>query len=313
MRRVILLVQRRREDILLFVASLCVAILLFLQLQPRLASGREREFDVPLTFIGLSDTLTVVKAPRTVRVLASGTQQAINELEASRVTASIDLADAVSGTGRYVIEVDGPKRRGLEYSPLRQLAEVAIEKSLTTEFDVTLTAVGTPPEGLTFEGSSVSPSRVSIQGPASSIESVKSVRAVLDVSSLAPGRTKILELEALDENGQPVTLINFEPRTVEVTPAVSIGPSTRQLLVTPVIRNQPAPGYRVVSYSVVPNQVEVTGATEDVSRFTVVDTEPIDLSGRRATYTISVKLRLPERLEAVTSDTVTVRIVIQKG
>jgi YbbR domain-containing protein len=120
-------------------------------------------------------------------------------------------------------------------------------------------------------------------------------------------------LEPLGDENLPVPLVTIEPSTVQIRPAVSIGPSRRELLVTPVFTGQPAFGYRVTGYSVTPNEIATSGESSDVSRMTTVDTEPISLEGLTSDRTFQVRLRLPEGLTSTVGDIVAVTVRVRRG
>ena len=108
MSRVIDFLTSKREDMLLFAVSLVIAFALFVQLQVGLEPGKEREFEVLLSFTNLSDDITVLQAPRSVKVVASGSQQVLDALDTSKVRAVVDLSLARPGVRRYRIDVIGP-------------------------------------------------------------------------------------------------------------------------------------------------------------------------------------------------------------
>jgi YbbR domain-containing protein len=303
----------KREDMLLFIFALIIATLLFGQLQVGQEPGREREFEVPLTFSNQSEDVAVVQAPRSVRVVASGSQQALDNLDTSKVRALVDLSEVEPGVRKLRVEVLGPLKSGLTLSPSRSFAELQIESKQRKTFDVQLLTVGTPPGNFTFNGVTMLPPRVEVSGPSSNVPQVVSVRAVFDLTNLTPNQSIEVELEALGEQNKPVPLITIEPSVVQILPAVSIGPSKRNLLVTPVFTGQPAVGYRITGYDVVPNQVTTTGESGDVSRVTTVSTETIDLSGLRADRRFTVRLVLPEGLEPSSGDQVTVIVRVSRG
>lgn len=303
----------RREDMLLFIFALIIATLLFGQLQIGQEPGREREFDVPLTFAELGDDIVVVQAPRSVRVLASGNQQALDALDTSKVRAFVDLSGVEPGVRKLRIEVIGPMRSGLTLTSTKSFADLQIEQKVRKTFDVELLTVGTPPGNFTFTGTTLTPARVEVSGPASNLPQVLAVRAVFDLTNLTPNQSVDVELEALGDQNKPVPLITIEPPMVQILPAVSIGQSKRNLLVTPVFTGQPAIGFRVTSYDVIPNQVSTVGDSGDVSRVTTVDTEAIDLTGLRTSRRFTVKLVLPPGVEATDGEEVTVYVRVSQG
>ncbi len=313
MSKVVDYVYSKREDMLLFAAALAISVALFVQLQSGFVPDKERELDVPLTFSNRPEDMTVLQAPRTVRVLASGTQQVLDTIDSSRIRAFVDLNEAKPGVGRYRIEVTGPFRRGLTLTPVVGNAEIRLEAILKKEFEVELETSGTPPDGIAFTGATVFPSTVSVSGPESIVPQVLSVRAVFDLQNLEPNQTVEVELQALGAEGRPVPLVTLDPLRVQVSPAVEVGVSRRRLLVTPIFEGQPAVGSRVTGYSVTPNQVEVSGDSAEVSGVTTIDTEPIDLGAISTSRTFRVRLRVPNGLSLSGQNEVTVIVRVARS
>jgi len=311
--KVVEYVWSKRENVLLFAASLLISLVLFAQLQRSFVPDKEREFEVPLTFANQHRDITVLQAPRMVRVVASGSQGILDSIDTSRVRAVVDLAGAEPGAKTYAVEVLGPWRPGLSFTPARAIVEMHIERKLRKEFDVQLFAVGTPPESYTFDGATILPETVEVSGPESVLPRVRTVRAVLDLTRVMPNQSLEVLLEPLGDENLPVPLVTIEPSTVQIRPAVSIGPSRRELLVTPVFKGQPAVGYRVTGYSVSPNEIATSGESSDVSRMTTVDTEPISLEGLTSDRTFRVRLRLAEGLTSTVGDEVTVTVRVRRG
>ncbi|MCH7944473.1 MAG: hypothetical protein IIC73_00435 [Armatimonadetes bacterium] len=312
MSKVVQFVWSRRENVLLFTAALAISLALFMQLQVGLVLDQERELEVPLAFANQSDDIIVLQVPNKVKVTATGTQQVLDSLDPSKIQASVDLAGARVGDGRFRVEVTGPIRPGLVLSPVRGFVDMRIEAKVRELLRVELVTFGVPPESFTHDGETILPEFVEVSGLESVVSDVKSVRAVLDLSQILPNKTLEIELEALNEQGRPVPLIKLEPDTVMVSPAVSIGPSMRKLLVTPVFKNQPAFGYRVADYTVTPNLVEVTGNSGTVASVTTVDTDPIDLTGLSADRTFQARLVLPDGMAAAGVTEVTVRVRVRR-
>ena len=248
-------VWSRRENVLLFTAALAISLALFMQLQVGLMPDSERELEVPLAFANQSDDVIVLQVPNKIKVSATGTQQLLDSLDASKVLASVDLAGAPVGDGRFRVEVTGPIRPGLLLSPVRGFVDIRIEARVRKSLTVDLDTAGVPPESFTYGGATILPPSVEVSGLESVVSDVKSVRAVLDLSQILPNKTLEIELEALNEEGRPVPLIEFEPETVMVSPAVSIGPTTRNLLVVARFINQVPLGYRIFVYTLTQNQV----------------------------------------------------------
>lgn len=305
-------VLAKQENILLFTAALAISLALFMYLQVGLIPDRERELEVPLEFTNQSEDIIVLQVPNKVKVTATGTQQTLDGLDASKIQALVDLAGAPIGDGRFRVEVTGPITPGLLLSPVRGFVDMRIEARVRAVLPIDLVTVGVPPESFTFDGATLLPPSVEISGMQSVVSDVTTVRAVLDLSQVLPNKMLEIELEALNEAGRPVPLIEFSPESVKVSPAVSIGPSMRRLLVTPVFKNQPSFGYRVVGYTVTPNQVEATGSSMSLARVTTVQTEAIDLAQLSRDTTFIVPLLQPGGLTITGAREVRVRVRVER-
>jgi hypothetical protein len=65
----------RRSEAWLLIASLLVALGLYLQVQPGDKIEREREFSVPLQVVGLEPKFAAREVPSSVLLLATGTEE----------------------------------------------------------------------------------------------------------------------------------------------------------------------------------------------------------------------------------------------
>jgi YbbR domain-containing protein len=135
------------------------------------------------------------------------------------------------------------------------------------------------------------------------------VVAVLDLRSARSGR-RLFPLTP-DQVRVP-----FGVEVVQVTPsAVAMAfeaSATRDVPVAPAVDGRPAPGYVVGPMSAEPKAVEVIGPESAVRRATEVLTEPVPVSGAKASVRQTVILGLLDpslRLKSARSATVTVQVV----
>jgi YbbR domain-containing protein len=85
------------------------------------------------------------------------------------------------------------------------------------------------------------------------------------------------------------------------------------LPVMPRVEGQPPSGCRFAGYETVPSEVLVEGAESQVKSMAMVQTEPIDLSGRCDPFTVLVSVR-PDKpdVRAVSQKPVTVKVRIER-
>jgi YbbR domain-containing protein len=153
---------------------------------------------------------------------------------------------------------------------------------------------------------------VKIEGPQSRIESVAVARAlVMGTQAIKPGDELKAPIELLDKNNKIVPFVTAEPIEVIVRPTLAPLVPRHNVLITPSWIGQPAFGFRIEGYTLVPNQVELTGDSRKLSNIATIETEPIRIEGLNQDKSISVALRIPQGLAIKGSKSVTVRIRVR--
>ncbi len=299
---------KRKESLLLFVASTAIAFLMFVQLQDDLLPDKEREFEAVIEFQNLSGDLIVTQRPERITLLASGSQRALDDLDTARVKAVVDMSQAEAGVARYDVTVDGPISRGVMVIPTRNVIDLGVEVLEHKPFEVNVQAAGMVSDVFEYRGVAAEPSTVTVNAAASIMPSVKSVRAIVDLTDALPNTTYTVRLEPLGEGDQPLAGVTVEPAEVVVRPVLSVAPQIRNLLVVPKFVNSPSGTSTVKSYTIEPTQIEVRGEGDTISRLRMIETEDVDLSGLSSNQTFTVGIRLPEGVE---SDTETVQVTVE--
>lgn len=298
----------RRDGILMFIASLVISLLLWLQVQPLFDPGKEREFQAPLEVEGLPESLMVVNLPEAVTLVASGATADLDRLNARSVKAYVDLRRVQPGTNTVLVQVNAPVASDITLRARTVRLSITVERVAESQQPVQFESSGVPPEEYIFDGASMLPDTVTVRGPASLLPRVKRVRVLLDLSRIRPSGTYPLPVEILDESNRPVPWLTANPPQVTVSPAVAPAPAARSVLITPSWSGQPAFGFQVTQYEIRPMQVRVKGESRELSSITTVETEPIPIEGAKQDITLRVRLRLPSGL---TSDTKEVRVVVR--
>jgi len=298
-----------RSNIGLFLASLLVAVALYIQVQPLATTERELEFTAPLVLNDLPDQLAVTDVPASVRLLATGTPEELREFDTSTVRASLNLASAKPGPGRYVVQVTFSEPTNLRVIPRDTNVQLIIEQRTERRIPVDFESIGTLPNLYTFSGATLQPESVTVSGPESMVSRVVRARVILNLSNARPQGAYQLEVEALGEDDRPVPNVVVSPIAVTVSPAIASAPVGKQVLINLNLKGPPANGYRIANYSVMPNSVNVTGDPSALAMFNVVETRAFDISGATSDRTGEVDLVLPNGVEAtLTKVRVTVNI-----
>jgi YbbR domain-containing protein len=108
---------------------------------------------------------------------------------------------------------------------------------------------------------------------------------------------------------------NLEPLDIRIEPGtvkLAIEPSvTREMPVNIRFTGNPKPGYQLISYSVVPGTVRLTGPASRIEGITSVDTEPVDLSVRSQDFVQKVQVAIGDTLLHVSGGgALEIRVVI---
>jgi len=104
-----------------------------------------------------------------------------------------------------------------------------------------------------------------------------------------------------------VTVTKIFPSSIKVVTEDTV---TNPVTVKPVIVGYPERGYYVKSVSVVPQTVVIEGLRSEVRKITAIRTEPLDVTGIRATFEQNLKLDLTGKNIRIKMTDVKVKVVI---
>jgi YbbR domain-containing protein len=134
----------------------------------------------------------------------------------------------------------------------------------------------------------------------------------MDVSGANDAVKKTVNVQAVNQNGEPVTGLNITPPTVELEQAISLLGGYRNVVVKVVTIGQVADGYWLTNLSVSPPNVTVFSSdpTQVNALPGFVETTPIGLADLRDDVDIRATLNLPEGVTLAGEESVLVRLSI---
>jgi YbbR domain-containing protein len=135
-----------------------------------------------------------------------------------------------------------------------------------------------------------------------------SVRLRVDLAQLPEGDNTVRLSRELVEVPPGVRVTRISPAWVRVAMAAAV---TRPVRVVPHVRGTPAEGYTMRRMVVDPPTVQLKGPRSTIDVWDTVDTDPVDIAGRRQTVTQTVPLVLPDAVFPVTERTVAVTVDIR--
>ncbi len=143
-------------------------------------------------------------------------------------------------------------------------------------------------EEVVLTGPPLSMVNVTVRGPESLVRDVNPLRLAfnVDLLSAAPGeRSVLLTSDRLSGLPKGVEIRRIDPDRIEL----ELGRRLRRVLtVVPFFLGEPAEGFQIYDYRVLPDTLEVDGPERDVRKLERLRTEPIRLDGRDSSFSIRV-------------------------
>ena len=190
---------------------------------------------------------------------------------------------------------------------------IELETIVTETFPILVNTTGNPAVGFETATPQLSTDAVRIRGAQSVVESVERVVAEVDVDEASATVDQEVSLTAFDSEGIPIEDVTLNPETVTVTIPIEQRGGYRTVGVKPVTTGELADGYRLLNIFSVPPTVTVFSSDPNLveSLPSSIETTPININGAEETLETRVTLDLPEGVNVVGSQFVTVRIEIE--
>lgn len=245
---------------------------------PFSATISQADIQVPLD-IKTDDDMAALNAPGTVTITVRGSRDAIGGIEPSTIAATVDLRGKSEGLlFPRVTVIPPPELSVVTVQPER--LNIRLVPIITQSFTVEARLSGHVAQGYSASPPTLRTSTVTVKGPKTAVQTVKSVYAVVTLDNTETGIMQRVQLEPRDEDGNPVHNVEISPAseivTVNVTPAVV----PRLLPVFPAFTGNLAPSLRM-SASWTPRMLALV-STRGSTAPPAVFAEAIDVSRLRA-------------------------------
>jgi len=280
--------------------------------------------DIPVEPVNMPEGLTLGSPLGNVTLRVEADEDIWDQLVASDFKATVNLLGAQIGTQDVEVQVELlGERKGLRiieviptvHSQGAPPGTVRVElKPLVSQVvPVSLDLVGSPPMGYEMSTPSVEPVQVVVSGPEDLVSRVESAVASVDLSGVVSDVRQTYSLEPHDDSGFIVAGVTLDPSSVDIEIAVEQKRFSRLVVVSPSLEGSPAAGYNVTSVELDPTSVTLLGPLELLNVTSFVVTDEIDITGATNDVTRLVNIVGVPRGVSVTSSTVTVRVSIAPG
>jgi len=269
--------------------------------------------DIAVQPINVPDDVAIKSDIVPVRLRITVADDVFDSLTAGDFEADVDLEGLTVGSYELSVNVRALTGRGglridesLPDTVTVELAQLT-GKSVPVQIDVT----GSPASGFTMSPPVLDDDTVLVTGPQEEVDKVSRVTATIDVTARTNSVDQAVRLTPRTDRGFLVQRVNLEPSIIGVTIDIEQQRFSRSVAVSVVTDGEPATGYNVVSVSVDPPTVTVSGTRSFISGTDSIDTQPVDIDGADATVVRSVSLDIPGGAEVTGgSQVVTVTVTI---
>lgn len=270
---------------------------------------------IPIETVGLASNLVATnELPEQVSISLSAPASLWDTLINSQnaIRAILDLSGLESGSHEVEIklQIDAQPVKIETVTP--SVVEVNLEPLYSKAFPIKLVQPSKLAMGYEAGLPTLSDSKATVSGPASLMERVAEVRAILDTSQAREDIDLDLPLQAYDENGVLVNDVSISPSTVSVKMKITQRGGYRNVTVKVVTSGQIASGYRLTNISVNPLTVTVFSTDPQLINELpgYVDTQPVNLNRADEGFKTSIPLALPNGISIVGESTVEVTVTI---
>ena len=231
------------------------------------------------------------------------------------ITATVDLAElsSVSNGDVIALPVTVSVQGGNTYtinSKAPAAVEIAIETLASKELPIEIFLSGSLEDDTYLSQPLLSAETVLVSGPASLVDSVIIVRAMVDAEDIKENPDVMAPLSCYTAAGIPVKGVFTNPEEVMISYALH---DMKQVPLQVEITGTPAPGYQVTNITCSPRYAALIGANEELENMMYLQLDSIDVSGHNTSITQTFHLTdyLPEGMTLMDNNNNTVEVFVE--
>jgi YbbR domain-containing protein len=271
---------------------------------------------IEIEVIGLDPNLMIVnditqQVFLTIRAPSSILNQLENDINLIDVT--LDLTDLEAGVHTLTpqVSIDLSPAEVVRMNPATVF--VMLDSMITDTYPIQVRMMGNPAIGFEVQTPELSEENVFISGPQSLVSAIDQVVAEINIVDVSDDIQRTVDLQALDADGFEIDGLTINPTSIQITIPVTQRGGYRTVVVRIITSGQIALGYRLTNIYSMPTTVTIYSSDPNLIDAIpgFVETTPINLNGASENLEIQVALNLPEGINVVGSQNVTVQIGIE--
>jgi YbbR domain-containing protein len=270
---------------------------------------------INLEIIGLDSNLIIVNdITEQVSLTLRAPRSILDQLENDRnlINVTLDLSGYEAGVHTLTpqVNIGLSPAEVVRFNPATIF--VKLDALVSQNFPIQIITIGNPAIGFETQTPELSQESVMISGPQSVVDSVEEVIAEVSIVDASEDIQRTVDVVAYNAEGNSLNGLTISPGSIEVTIPINQRGGYRTVVVKIVTSGQIAPGYRLTNIFSMPPTVTIFSANpslvEDIPGF--VETTPINLNGANEDLEVRVALNLPQGINVVGSQNVTVQVSI---
>jgi YbbR domain-containing protein len=226
-----------------------------------------------------------------------------------KLDASVDLSNAVEGTGFYPVTFRTHSMENLV--PTLPKIKVTIERLVSKKVPINIEGEGhLRDQAFTVSDYEQSAHYATLQGPKSVLDLIDHCRAYVDLREIdldKPMPQESIRVNAIGpDNREYTNNLTIDPPNITITPTVSAVSASKLVVVSAVVAGDPAKGFMFDGTEIQPTEVTLLGDNLKLATITAIKTEKVDVTGITGTKRFRVKL---QSLPGVASKPSTVEVI----
>jgi len=157
---------------------------------------------------------------------------------------------------------------------------VSLETVVSKEISINKKVEGSAAEGLVAGNIDLAPAKTTIRGPKSIVNNITEATVLIKLNGESEKFTKNMAVVALDDQGEFVSNIEFDPAEVSATVPIVKASNNKTVGVRVKTTGVPKTGYFVSNISVTPSTVDITGASSLLTDVAYIETAAVDLTNQ---------------------------------
>ena len=289
-----------KKQILLMIFSFFIAVFIWATVMDQ--KNPEKEYEIRSIPIKLNEGevgprsagLTIIKGQnQTVTVRIKGMRNDIASIDESRITATVDVSDVIVA-GNYNLPIDVSLNHvGITMVDVQPThLNLTVDKMISRTIPITVNSTGEVNGDFVLNNIVSNPSSVTVTGPKSEVDVIKSARIDLKMSDVKKDYTEKQRIILIGGDGTELktqyTTKNIEGAEV----AVSVFP-IKKVAIEVAEKNKLPDTVEFSGYAIDPQTVDIVGDAAALDAITSVKTEPVDLSLVTKSTDLYPKLALP--------------------